>query len=265
MNQLYEKFYSRDQIAELLKLDCKNTNFARKVKDTLSNWGYSYEYSRKGVNITRKPQTPIEKLSEIMIRVYDIDIQIDAFAFASFLFLLLCDETFITMPWGERQRYMKEEMNVDVSERTLKSWASKLIKKDMLHKDKSVKEIWGTAYLDGGKVRFQVFGDINAERQMEEYMNDRTKTLEKYISNEKEKGRKDWKAIYKEAWQETINYLWSKYNCCYYCCSRLVLNAIGDEAQEIFELVNEIQDTDYVVVCNTSIVGIQVKPGEFVF
>lgn len=106
------------------------------------------------MRITRKPKAPIERLTEIMVRVYDIDIQIDAFAFASFLFLLLCDETFVAMPWAERQRVMKEEMGIDVNERTLKSWASKLIKKDMLHKDKSVKEMWGTAYLDGEKVRF---------------------------------------------------------------------------------------------------------------
>lgn len=265
MNQLEEKFYNRQQIAAVLNLDCKNAHFARNVKDTLSSWGYSYEYSRKGVCITRKPQAPIERLTEIMVRVYDIDIQIDAFAFASFLFLLLCDETFVAMPWAERQRVMKEEMGIDVNERTLKSWASKLIKKDMLHKDKSVKEMWGTAYLDGEKVRFQVYGDENAEKQILKYMENRENMLKAYILQEKEKGRKDWEAINKEAWQETTKQLWGQYHCCYYCCSRFVLNAIGEEAQEIFELVNEIQDTDYIFVQNTAIVPVNIKEGEFIF
>lgn len=265
MYQLDEKFYSRDQIAKELNLDCRNAHFARKVKETLSKWGYIYEYSRKGVNITHKPQEPIERLTEIMLRVYDIDIQIDASAFASFIFLFLCDETFVTMPWGERQRVMKEEMGIDISERTLKSWASKLIKKDMLHKCKAEKEIWCSAYIDGEKIRYTVYGDKDAENEMENYMKDRKNSLETYISNEIAKGREDYKKIYKEAWQETIEFLWKKYNCCYYCCSKFVLNAIGNEAQEIFELVNEIQGKDYVFTYNTSIETLQIKPGEFVF
>ena len=96
-------------------------------------------------------------------------------------------------------------------------------------------------------------------------MKDRKNSLETYISNEIAKGREDYKKIYKEAWQETIEFLWKKYNCCYYCCSKFVLNAIGNEAQEIFELVNEIQGKDYVFTYNTSIETLQIKPGEFVF
>lgn len=83
---------------------------------------------------------------------------------------------------------------------------------------------------------------------MLKYMEDRENMLKAYILQEKEKGRKDWEAINKEAWQETTKQLWGQYHCCYYCCSRFVLNAIGEDAQEIFELVNEIQDTDYIFV-----------------
>ena len=43
------------------------------------------------------------------------------------------------------------------------------------------------------------------------------------------------------------------------------MNAIGNEAQEIFELVNEIQGKDYVFTYNTSIETLQIKPSEFVF
>lgn len=65
MKQLEVRFYGRAELAEILQVDLKNKNFARQVKNKLMNWGYSFEYFRKGVNITRQPQTAQEKLAEI--------------------------------------------------------------------------------------------------------------------------------------------------------------------------------------------------------
>lgn len=74
MEQLEIRFYPREEIAKIIGIDPKNQNFKRKVSSVLNNWGYSFTYGKKSFTITRKPQTPKERLNEIMIRRYDLDI-----------------------------------------------------------------------------------------------------------------------------------------------------------------------------------------------
>jgi hypothetical protein len=40
----------------------------------LNKWGYSYNYSRKGWEITQVPQTAKERLTEILLREYGLDV-----------------------------------------------------------------------------------------------------------------------------------------------------------------------------------------------
>lgn len=57
MKQLDLRFYSKSELSEILNVRLENnSHFARDVKTTLINWGYSFEYSRKGATITRQPQ-----------------------------------------------------------------------------------------------------------------------------------------------------------------------------------------------------------------
>lgn len=80
MQQLECRFYPRQEIAEGLSVNPKGSkHFAEKVKTTLDKWGYEYEYSRSGVEITGKPETAEERLREILIRKLNLDVQVDAY------------------------------------------------------------------------------------------------------------------------------------------------------------------------------------------
>ena len=106
MKQLEVKTYTKQEIADITNTDINDRHFARKVRDILTNWGYSFEYSRKSININKVPETAIERLSELMIRCYDLDIRVNAYDFAIFTYCLLADlDSFSSMPWEARSKY----------------------------------------------------------------------------------------------------------------------------------------------------------------
>ena len=125
MKQLECRFYSRSEIAEIVKRDPKSSHFARDVQTTLNKWGYAYQYQRTGVEVTKQPETPEERLAEILIRKLNIDIQIDPKAFALFLFAFQDIEQFDSMPWNERADVLYFEYDVKVDERSLRNWCNK--------------------------------------------------------------------------------------------------------------------------------------------
>lgn len=148
MKQLEKRFYAREELAEITGIDAKSNHFARDVKNTLTQWNYNYEYSRKGALITKQPETAEERLAEIIIRAYGMDVRLDVYGFACFISLLLEDEEFRAMPWAERERVMSEEMGVTISFETMKKWCAKLIGKNMIAKSAD-KAYWGTCLVEG--------------------------------------------------------------------------------------------------------------------
>ena len=242
MNQLELRYYPREEIAEICGIDAKSQNFKRNVESKLVKWGYSYNYSRKGVEIISQPQTAKERLSEMMIRKYDLDIQIDCYEFATFLYSLLLDDAFSSMPWKEREDWLRVEFNISVDERTLRKWCSKFISHGTIVKDKSNKSYWKTNY---------------------------DKTREEISIDDKE--RQDY---WKEFWEMKKNgeediqkRLWNKYGCCYYSCATLMVSAFDDisELEEIIELVNEIAEaepTETVVETTIKLIDVPVKMKE---
>lgn len=100
------------------------------METKLRNWGYGYDYTRYGVTILRRPATAEEKLKELLIRKLDLDVQNDAVAFARFVDSFR-DDLFASMPWEERSVYMRKNYGIEVSERTLRRWFSKLIKNEI--------------------------------------------------------------------------------------------------------------------------------------
>lgn len=221
MQQLEKQFYSREEIAELLTIKMTD-HFKRDVINKLDKWGYQYKYSRKGVEITEAPATAQEKLKEIMIRQFDLDIQVDINAFACFVKLLIDYEDFMNMPWEQRVKEIKEIYNVSVDKRTLERWGNKLISKNLIAKGFD-KVYWSTTYINGKKERIRVDGDPEAEAEMAKYM-----------------ARKKELAALSRDFNENFTILWKEFGCSYYSCSSLVLNAIGEDTQEICELVDEI-------------------------
>jgi hypothetical protein len=263
MQQLETKFYSRAEIAEELKLNINdNKHFKRNLDNKLVKWGYSYEYDRKGVLITRAPENADEKLAEILIREYDLDVQIDTYSFACFITAFEDVEKFDSMPWGERENILKEFYDVDVTDRTLKNWASKLFKTGTLSKSNE-KTYWSTSInCFGQKTRQWIIEDSEEYEEMSKYFERRKELVKQFMSEGKNRS---------EAWTEANKTLWCEYGCCYYGCKTVMPGAFDQtrHLHEIYEYVREIAASgeEAVFKVETAIVRkpTNVTTGEFNF
>lgn len=241
MEQLELRTYSREEIADVLNINITDTNhFKRNVENKLNKWGYSYEYSRRQVKITKAPTSADEKLAEIMIRYYNMDIRIDTISFAAFLYSLVVYPEFSAMPWEERSKWLEEEFGVCVSDRTLRSWCAKFINSGYIVKNDDYKVRWVTGYYNGEKYRDIIDGDEKMEEFADKYYQTMKELLEKY---------KDLPRT--EKWQNVRSELWNKYKCCIYYCKGLQFSAWDNQmslemTQEVVELVNEIAEREPV-------------------
>lgn len=235
MKQLELRTYSRQEIADILNVNIKDSNhFKRNVENKLNNWGYSYKYSSRQFEILRAPTTADERLSEIMQRAYGMDIRIDTISFAAFIYSLVVFPEFLIMPWEERSKWLKEEFDVTVSDRTLRSWMSKFINAGFIVKDESFRMRWVTGYEKGVKYREAIDGDPRMEEFADRYQKDKDRLLKAYSHLSS-----------KERWQKVTKDMWDKYHCCIYYCTGFQFSAWNNELdsntlQEVIELVNEI-------------------------
>lgn len=138
------------------------------------------------------------------------------------------------MPWAERAECLKTAYGVEVSDRTLKSWAAKLIDEGLLLKS-GEKSYWRT-YTDfhGNKKREWVEGIEELEAEMSRFFKDRAAKVKKYINEGLDK-----KTAYSRAFTE----IYSEYGCCFYACKSLSFAAYcgkNEALQEIYELVDII-------------------------
>lgn len=235
MQQIEVRNYSRTEMAELLKVEITDSHFSRKVQSILTKWGYSFVYSRKVIQITAAPSTAQERLNELLIREFDLDIRIDIGKFATFVYLLM-DEEFSSMPFGERANVMKQDYNIEVSEITLKRWYKKLVDYNVVETDRLRKTYWVSMYVDGQKTRMKVDEDDEGKIK---YENHRRKLAEKNIKDGMNKA---------DAYSSANLTCWKEFKCCYYSCNTIILNAFN---QQFFELAEEVFDNgncDYAFV-----------------
>lgn len=216
--------YARDEIAIILELDPKDKKFAQKVRNRLENLGMEegedFLYTRKDVTILWVPVGREEKIV-YLVRLLGIDKQIDAQAFATFVYAMLEFPEYQKMPWAERTKLMNETYDLNISEVTYKRWMSKLIALRIMFKDKNDSSIWCTMYIDGERKRFEVENE-------EDEAHYKTYLQRKF-------------ALYQELknWDMVFKTLWSEFHCVYYKCGSFIGNAWADN-QIIHELLDLI-------------------------
>ena len=228
MLQLEQRFYSRMELAEILGVNINDSShFARNVKDKLTKWGYGFDYKTEGATILSVPTTAEERLKEIAIRQFNIDVQTDSYAFACFISAINELEGFDSMPWETRAKVFSSFSGVKVSDRTLRSWCSKLLKKNAVSKTGGT-TYWKTAYENGRKIQTQV-----TKEETESYYNRRSELVAELVNAGMEQ---------REAMGRVYKCLWSEFNCCYYCCKGFLVTAFSDEElmREIIELTCQI-------------------------
>lgn len=247
MKQLELQYYTKQELCEIFDIDGANKNSARDIKNILAKCGYEHtKWSCKGITITKKPESAEEKLSELFIREFNIDVRTNIYGMACFLVMLGCYEDFQSMPWSVRAEELFKEYQVRVDEKTLRNWFNKLEKRDLVVKFRSEKTTWLSFYVDGEIYREMVTGNEDAERQARQYFKKRNQYVREYRQRELfENNREDIHKINSEAWSFAHKMLWDEFHCCFYTCFSVYLNAIGEYAQEIFELVEEISGFKY--------------------
>ena len=246
MQQLEQRAYTRQEIADALSVNIKDSNhFKRNVENTLSKWGYGYEYSRAAVTITQVPSTPEERLKEILIRKLDMSSQINPYAFACFLTAFNDVQLFESMPWSERMDILSGYYGVDVSERTLQNWYDKLLQLKIAHKSDE-RVFWRTYYCYEVKCRSIVTED--SWDDMLKYFSRKTELLQEERNRLLANGETAQTAT-KKAWNYAYNQLWTEFGCCYYSCKVIELGAFGeleqDILQEIYELTRELAEAGF--------------------
>lgn len=235
MQQIEVRNYSRKEMAELLKVEITDSHFSRKVQSILTKWGYSFVYSKKAIQITAAPSTAQERLNELLIREFNLDIQIDIGKFATFVYLLM-DEEFSSMPFGERANVMMQDYNIEVSEITLKRWYKKLVDYNVVETDRLRKTYWVSMYVDGQKTRMKVDEDDEGKIK---YENRRRKLAEKNIKDGMNKAN---------AYSSANLTCWKEFKCCYYSCNTIILNAFNQQFFELAEEAFDNGDCDYAFV-----------------
>ena len=148
------RFYPREELAKIAGLDAHDHNFAGTMKTRLTLWGYEYEFKpRRGFTITKVPETPEERLIEILRRDVGIDTQVDVLQFASFMSAFVLIDYFFSTPWPEREKLLREYYDVIVTDRTMMNWRDKLIARGYINLVSSNRNLWHTFLQDGRKVR----------------------------------------------------------------------------------------------------------------
>lgn len=182
-------------------------------------------------------KTPEIYLKSLLIRRFKLDVQTDIRAFAAFFFMLMDNEAFLVMPWGTRAEMIYQEFGIEISDRTLRTYMSKLLDQGIIHKDDESYQYWCTFYDGLEKVQQSVFEDIEDERlAMEDWFNKRKEYLEaadlEYSKSLNAIGLKN-----PERWKIALNRLWKETQCVYYKVKGWTFNAIEDNIiKEIYEL-----------------------------
>ncbi len=238
MIQLENRAYPKVEMAELLGLDPKNKNFKRAVETTLTSWGYKYEFPpySKTITITYIPEGE-DKLAELLIRDYGIDVRTNPVEFACFLHAFNHIDGFISMPWGERAKAMADCYGVEVCDRTLRNWANKLFTSGTLMKC-AEKTYWKSAKIsDTETLREPV-----EKSEFSEFYKYRREAQSKAMADMILAGRTDYEEIRKESWTQAHFAAMNEFKgWCYFSCKTILLSAFDDkDLAEIFELVEEI-------------------------
>lgn len=237
MTMLEKRFYPRQEIAEIVGItNLKDRHFAEKVRRYLDNRGYEYEYSTRGANITRLPQTAEEQLAFLLRDSLGLDVQINAYDFACFIKAFSVIRGFDSMPWASRTAFFNQHFNNEVSQATLQRWIARLTEKDK-DQDETTQNmmrfkkgaLWRTFKdEDGSKVQVWVDPDTDEYR---EYCEKRSELLIGF-SNADKQTRKDM-------WGAMVQKLYPEYGV-YYYCPQFVMNALGEHAEEISRLVAQV-------------------------
>lgn len=212
-----KKTYTNKELAPLIGVNPQSTHIKRDITNQLTSMGFEegedFSFPKRGmVTILWVPTTPEEKIP-YLCRLLGIDTRVDAFNFATFVYCLLEEEDFQYRPWEEKAIWLKDSYGVEVTDRTLRSWTSKLMKQDTLIKDTDDYTWWTTTTIDGVKIREEL--DDNDE-SLDEYRKFNAEFFEREDVKKMDK---------KERGSQWFSEMWGTFGCKFYKCYRFTFGA----------------------------------------
>lgn len=235
--ELELRFYSLDEIAAVLGRDKSASQFARDTKAHLKREGYTYEwFNRKGVQIISREVPPQLKLKKLLVERLGLDPQVDPLDFARFIVALCLIGGFDSAPYATKERVLFELLGKDVSNSTLRRWAGKLYETENAHRWKRG-ALWKTVTDKYGMKRQSRVPEGGPEYK--EYCDALTAAIHAFEQEDAKaiaEGRKPHKT---KPFGRAIRSLYSQHGR-YYWCPQIVLNALGDDVDEIIDLVFQL-------------------------
>lgn len=216
-----KKTYQNKDLAPIIAINPDSSHLKRDITNQLISMGFKeaedFMFPKRGQTaIMWVPQLSQEKIP-YLCRLLGIDSQVDAFNFAIFVYCLLEEEDFQCRPWEERQSWLKTCYGVDVTDRTLRSWVSKLMKEDTLIKDKSTYTWWTTTSINGQKIREELDEDDEAIAEYRKFNQDFFER-EDIKSMDKNSRNKAW-----------FTEMWGTFGCKFYKCYAFTFGAWNGE------------------------------------
>ena len=235
MDRLELRFYSRKEISEATGRKLGSDQFKRDVLHDLDAWGYEYIWhNRNGVTITGRLESNELRLKELLVEHLELDTQVDPVEFAQFIAAFWTVEGFCTMTTKIQSQILSELCGRDISESTITRWRGKLFKSGNAHKFGKA-ALWKTTTENGIKRQQRV--DVNSP-EYDEYCKARTATLKAIKESDSKKGPSNTND---SVWGRMVMALYPVYGV-YYYCPEICLDAFGDAAEEITELVYAIME-----------------------
>lgn len=235
MNELEIRFYSLSEISEITGIPANASQFARDVKRMLKNEGYTCEWLKKrGVNIIGRTITPQMELKKLLMERFGMNTQADVVGFAWFIIALTTVTGFASMPYLQKEKVITEKCGYNIDDGTLRHWAGKLYKSGNANRTKKG-ALWHT-YLDEDGVKRQETANPDGEAY-KKYCDLRTTVLDGIRKTDEKTNATP--EVRKGAYGRMLRQLYSEYGC-YYWCPEIVLNALGDDTEEIIRLVDGI-------------------------
>lgn len=235
--ELKPGFYPLDEIAAALGRDKSASQFARDTKAYLKREGYTFEWiNRKGVQIISREMPPQMKLKKLLVERLGLDSQVDALDFARFIVAMFLVDGFASAPYDTKERLLFDITGKDISNSCLRRWVGRLYETQNAHRWKRG-ALWKTVTDEYGvkrQSRVQEFDD-----EYKEYCNALSVAIDAFMLEDTKaiaKGRKPHKI---KPFGRAIRSLYSQYGR-YYWCPQIVLNALGDDVDEIIDLVFQL-------------------------
>jgi len=241
MKRLEFRFYSLDEIAAATGKTERGDNFKRDTERLLARKGYSYEWHKgRGVTILSRDTSAQRRLKTLLVKRLGMNPDTNPVDFAYFIMALSWIDGFDNAPWATKLNLLNECFGLCTCESTLHRWAAKLYQSGNATRfEKGA--LWKTITDEYGVKRQIRVDPDSTEYKM--FCELRSFTL-RDIHQENTKAKADGKEIpHKNPFGAMIKRLYSEFGH-YYYSPTLVLNALGDDVEEITRLVHEIVEED---------------------